>query len=103
MKIRDKQAFRRKLRSRGDKETEKLKTEIAVRTINELQVITAYVLQSEFGFGRKRLSKFLKEFHSVHYDVATKRIRLSTLAGEVDDRTGLHYDTDNMEWTDEEE
>ena len=51
MKIKDKQALRRKIANRNDKEMEKFKTDIAMRTINELQVITAYVLQSEFGFG----------------------------------------------------
>ena len=100
MKIKDKQALRRKIRNREDKEMEKCKTDIAIRTLNELQVIAAYVLQSEFGFGNKRLGKYLQEFHKVHYDVATHRIRLSTLACEVQDKTGLYYDLENMEWTD---
>lgn len=100
MKIKDKQAYRRKIAQRGDKEMEKFKTDIAMRTINELQVITAYVLQSEFGFGNKRLARFLSEFHKVHYDVATRKVRLSTIAREVDDKTGLCYDIDEMEWTD---
>ena len=98
MKIKDKQALRRKIANRNDKEMEKFKTDIAMRTINELQVITAYVLQSEFGFGNKRLAKFLTEFHKVHYDVATRRVRLSTLADEVEDKTGLAYDIGEMEW-----
>ena len=100
MKIKDKQALRRKIAKRGDKEMEKFKTEIAMRTINELQVVSAYVLQAEFGFGNKRLARFLEEFHKVHYDVATRRVRLSTIAGEVEDKTGLCYDIDEMEWTD---
>ena len=98
MKIKDKQALRRKIANRNDKEMEKFKTDIAMRTINELQVITAYVLQSEFGFGNKRLARFLEEFHKVHYDVATHRVRLSTLADEVEDKTGLAYDIGEMEW-----
>ena len=98
MKIKDKQALRRKIANRNDKEMEKFKTDIAMRTINELQVITAYVLQSEFGFGNKRLAKFLTEFHKVHYDVATRKVRLSTIAQEVEDKTGLCYDIDEMEW-----
>ena len=98
MKIKDKQALRRKMRNREDKEMEKFKTDIATRTINELQVITAYVLQSEFGFGNKRLAKFLTEFHKVHYDVATRKVRLSTIAQEVEDKTGLCYDIGEMEW-----
>lgn len=100
MKIKDKQAYRRKIAQRGDKEMEKFKTEVAMRTINELQVITAYVLQSEFGFGNKRLAKFLCEFHKVHYDVATRKVRLSTIAREVEDKTGLCYDIEKMDWTD---
>ena len=100
MKIKDKQALRRKIANRGDKEMEKFKTDIATRTINELQVITAYVLQSEFGFGNKRLARFLSEFHKVHYDVATRKVRLSTIAQEVEDKTGLCYNIDKMEWTD---
>ena len=100
MKIKDKQAYKRKMAQRGDKEMEKFKTDIAMRTINELQVITAYVLQSEFGFGNKRLAKFLTEFHKVHYDVATRKVRLSTIAQEVEDKTGLCYDIGEMEWTD---
>ena len=100
MKIKDKQALRRKIANRNDKEMEKFKTDIATRTINELQVITAYVLQSEFGFGNKRLAKFLTEFHKVHYDVATRKVRLSTIAQEVEDKTGLCYNIDEMEWTD---
>ena len=98
MKIKDKQALRRKIRNREVKEMEKFKTDIATRTINELQVITAYVLQSEFGFGNKRLAKFLTEFHKVHYDVATHKVRLSTIADEVEDKTGLCYDIGEMEW-----
>ena len=100
MKIKDKQALRRKIANRNDKEMEKFKTDIATRTINELQVITAYVLQSEFGFGNKRLARFLSEFHKVHYDVATRKVRLSTIAREVEDKTGLCYNIDEMEWTD---
>ena len=100
MKIKDKQALRRKIANRNDKEMEKFKTDIATRTINELQVITAYVLQSEFGFGNKRLARFLSEFHKVHYDVATRKVRLSTIAQEVEDKTGLCYNIDEMEWTD---
>lgn len=100
MRIKDKQAFRRKMAQRGDKAMEKFKLEIATQTINELQVITAYVLQSEFGFGFKRLAKFLTLFHKVHLSVAKHDIRLSTLAEEVKDKTGLEYDLENMDWID---
>lgn len=86
--------------NRGDKELEKFKLEIATQTINELQVITAYVLQSEYGFGYKRLAKFLTWFHRVHMSVAKHDIRLTTLAEEVRDKTGLNYDVEKMEWTD---
>lgn len=100
MRVKDKQALRRKIEKRGDKAMEKFKFEIATQTINELQVITAYVLQSEFGFGFKRLVKFLTLFHKVHLSVSKYDIRLSTLAEEVKDKTGLEYDLENMDWTD---
>lgn len=100
MRIKDKQAFRRKVAQRENKEMEKFKLDIATQTINELQVITAYVLQSEFGFGFKRLAKFLTMFHWVHLSVAKHEIRLSTLAEEVRDKTGLEYDLESMDWND---
>lgn len=100
MNIKDKQAFKRKMMNRDEKEMQKFKMDIAKKTINELQVITAYVLQSEFGFGKKRLTRFLTMFHKVYSAIAHGDIRITTLADEVNDKTGLYYDIEKMEWHD---
>lgn len=103
MKMKDKLAYRRKLARRNDEGAKAERERIARKAINEIQVVSAYVLQSEFGFGRKRLCRFLKAFYDVHGAVSKGDVSLYALAEEVKDKTGVVYDQEEMSWTDGED
>lgn len=77
---------------------EKLKYDGAKTAIDVLSVLPAYALMEEFGFGQKRLIRFMRRFIKTYRAVIEKQVSLETLASCIEDK-GVRIDLkDGGDW-----
>lgn len=76
------------------REDEKFRKEAAQLSINVLSVVPAYVML-EFGWGNKRLARFIRRYAKVVDDIAKKKVTPETLAEEIYSRAKIKYDEGN--------
>lgn len=69
----------------------------AETALGVLMILPLYVLHTKFGFGNKRLTEFVKEFHRLYRLVKDDKVSINTLANSLDAETGLVYDLDTFE------
>lgn len=71
---------------------EKLQYQAGQLCMNVLGVVPAYVMCVEFGWGHKRLSRFIEKYSKVINAVSTKQIPIQRLEEEILNRTQLRHD-----------
>lgn len=71
---------------------EKLQYKAGQLCMNVLGVVPAYVMCVEFGWGNKRLSRFIERYSKVIKAVNTKQISIQRLEEEILNRTRLKHD-----------
>ena len=71
------------------------KFETASLALNLMVVLPCYVLREQFGFGNKRMEKYLTEFHKIYQAVADGKVKLSTLADSIEHDTGISFIEDS--------
>ena len=59
--------------------------------VDSLVVIPAYVLHDMFGFGNKRLEKFIDEYKRLWSLVKDDKVKVDTLRASLDAETGIVY------------
>ena len=79
--------LRRRLR-----EDDKFRRESAQLSINVLSVVPAYILLEQYGWKRKRLSRFIMRYQKIIDDIANKRLTTQALADELKQLTNIEYD-----------
>ena len=79
--------LRRRLR-----EDEKFRRESAQISIDVLSVIPVYIMLEQYGWKRKRLTRFIKRYSKIIDDLAKKRISIEALGEQILSETGLRYD-----------
>jgi hypothetical protein len=79
--------LRRRLR-----EDEKFRKESAQLSINVLSVVPVYILLEQYGWKRKRLSRFILRYQKIIDDIANKRLTTQALADELKQLTKIEYD-----------
>ena len=80
-----------------DRIEEKMKYDGAQIAIDTLSVLPAYALMEEFGFGKKRLMRYMKRFTDTYRAVIEKKVTLETLASCIEDK-GIKIDLKSSEW-----
>lgn len=65
--------------------------------VDALLVIPAYILHDTFGFGNKRIEKFINEFKRLWTLVKEGKVKLETLIESLDAETGILYKSDTCE------
>lgn len=66
--------------------------------VNLMLVIPCYVLREQFGFGNKRMEKYITEFHRLYQAVVKDKVKISTLADSVEHDTGIKIADDSEIW-----
>lgn len=91
--------YQRKLKQKRklDRDREKITLAGAEIAINTLCVLPSYVLAEEFGFGQKRLMRYMEKFCDAYTAVIKKQVSLETLADLVKDK-GVVINLKNGEW-----
>ena len=79
--------LRRRLR-----EDDKFRRESAQLSINVLSVVPVYILLEQYGWKRKRLSRFIMRYQKIIDDIANKRLSTQALADELKQLTKIEYD-----------
>lgn len=79
--------LRRRLR-----EDEKFRRDSAQLSINVLSVVPIYILLEQYGWKRKRLSRFIMRYQKIIDDIANKRLTTQALADELKQLTNIEYD-----------
>lgn len=79
--------MRRRLR-----EDEKFRRESAQISIDVLSVIPVYIMLEQYGWKKKRLSRFILRYSKIIDDLAKKRISIEALGEQILSETGLRYD-----------
>lgn len=79
--------LRRRLR-----EDEQFRRESAQLSINVLSVVPVYILLEQYGWKRKRLSKFIMRYQKIIDDIANKKLTTQALADELKQLTKIEYD-----------
>lgn len=79
--------LRRRLR-----EDDKFRRESAQLSINVLSVVPVYILLEQYGWRRKRLSRFIMRYQKIIDDIANKRLTTQALADELKQITKIEYD-----------
>ncbi len=74
------------------------KFEAANLAVNLMLVIPCYVLREQFGFGNKRMEKYITEFHRLYQAVVKDKVKISTLADSVEHDTGIRIADDGEIW-----
>ena len=74
---------------------EKLQYKASELVINIMGVVPAYVLCVEFGWGNKRLARFIQQYSKVLNAVNTKQISIPRLEEEIMNRAKLKHDNGN--------
>lgn len=74
---------------------EKLQYQAGQLCMNVLGVVPAYVMCVEFGWGHKRLTRFIEKYSKVLNAVNTKQISIPRLEEEIFNRTKLKHDDGN--------
>lgn len=77
------------------RDDERLQQKAGQLCMNVLGVVPAYVLCVEFGWGNKRLTRFIQKYSKVLNAVNTKQISIPRLEEEVFNRTKLKHDDGN--------
>ena len=93
--------YQRKLKEKRylKRKEELLRNDGAKIAIDVQSVLPAYSLIEEFGFGQKRLMRFMSRFIKTYNAVIKKKVTLETLAECVKDK-GVNIDIANGgEWT----
>ena len=60
--------------------------------VDVLQVIPVYVRMNMFGFGNKRMERFMINFFNLYNKVMSGKVSCITLAREIEMRTGIRID-----------
>lgn len=71
---------------------EKLQYKAGQICMNVLGVVPAYVMCIEFGWGHKRLSRFIEKYRKILNAVNTKQISIQRLEEEILNRSKLRHD-----------
>lgn len=71
---------------------EKLQYKAGQLCMNVLGVVPAYVMCVEFGWGNKRLTRFIEKYEKVLRAVNTKQISIQRLEEEILNRSRLQHD-----------
>ena len=82
-----------------NKVEEQMKWDGAKLAVDTLSVLPAYAIMEEFGFGKKRLYRYMKRFTDTYRAVIEKKVTLETLASCIEDK-GIKIDLKSSEWTD---
>ncbi len=83
---------RQKELKRRLKEDEKFRRQSAQISIDVLSVVPVYVMLEQYGWKRKRLTRFIKRYSKVIADIAAKKISVEALGEQIFSETGLKYD-----------
>lgn len=79
--------LRRKLR-----EDEAFRRKSAQISIDVLSVVPVYIMLEQYGWKRKRLTRFIHRYSKVIADIASKKITVEALGEQILSETGLKYD-----------
>ena len=60
--------------------------------VSVLKIIPAYVMMTTFGFGNKRMERYVLEFFKLYDKVMSGKVTLNTLAKDIEMRTGIRFD-----------
>lgn len=77
------------------RDDERLQQKAGQLCMNVLGVVPAYVLCVEFGWGNKRLTRFIQKYSKVLNAVNTKQISIPRLEEEIMNRAKLKHDDGN--------
>lgn len=87
----------RKIQSEASKRHEVIKEGINY-AIGVLMPLTFHVLRYKYGFGEKRLSRFLEEFQVMLDNLKDGKISYNALIEDVLYGTTMEYNENTMEW-----
>lgn len=76
------------------KATDDLRLKVSANALEMLTVIPAYVLHTEFGFGKKRALQFMNSFFRVSDAVVQGQVKIDTLHEELKQALGIEVDID---------
>ncbi len=87
-----------KIKRHEERKLDKLNNQQAEMAFELLTVLSVYTLHEKFGFGARRIERFLTELYTVSNKFSGGEVSISTLANIIDADTGIKYEEDTRMW-----